>query len=316
MSRSVTAAAEPAHGERLELVRPANRLVTYCTYPAIAVFTAVVVAFAIQNNFSRSAVAAFLAIVPVVVAVLVEWRYPLGPEWRMTKASFLSRDLPFIVLAVVTERLAETLAVLAAAAFVATKGFGPLSRMPLGIQVVITLVAFDLLWYWYHRSAHSFGRLWRVHGVHHAPAQLYALMHLVFHPFDLLASRFVIAAIVFRFSGVKPDAIFIAVVIIATQQMISHVNADIRVGPLNYVLIGTETHRYHHAANERGNYSSVIPLWDIIFRTFIYEPTRVPARLGLDDPSSYPNPQNFHETLAWPFRFATRPPAMATEVAA
>jgi sterol desaturase/sphingolipid hydroxylase (fatty acid hydroxylase superfamily) len=291
----------------MELTRPSNRAITYGTYPAIGLLTAAVVALTLRNDLDRNAVAALVAIVPVVVAVIVEWRYPLGPEWRMTKASLLSRDLPFIVLAIVTERLAETLAVLAAAAVVATDGFGPLARLPLGVQVVATLLVFDLLWYGYHRAAHSHNRLWRVHGVHHAPAQLYALMHLVFHPFDLLASRFVVAAIAFRFTGATPNAIFIAVVIIGLQQMISHVNADLRVGPLNYVLVGTETHRYHHAAEERGNYGSVIPLWDIVFGTFVYEPTRVPARLGLDDPSTYPDPARFHETLLWPFRSTTLP---------
>jgi sterol desaturase/sphingolipid hydroxylase (fatty acid hydroxylase superfamily) len=286
----------------MELNRPSHPAVTYGTYPALALLTAVVVAITLQADLNRSAVAALLAIVPVIVAVIVEWRHPLGPDWRMTKKSLLSRDLPFIVLAIVTERLAETLGVLIAAALVASKGFGPIAELPLGVQVVLALVAFDLLWYGYHRAAHSHGRLWRVHGVHHAPAQLYALMHLVFHPFDLLMSRFVVATIVFRFTGVTPDAIFVAVVIISLQQMISHVNADIRVGPLNYLLIGTETHRYHHSAEDRGNYGSVVPLWDIVFGTFVYEPHRVPARLGLEDPTTYPDPARFHQTLAWPLR--------------
>ena len=296
----------------MELNRPSHPAVTYGTYPALALFTAVVVAITLQADLNRNAVAALLAIVPVVVAVIVEWRHPLGSDWRMTKKSLVSRDLPFIVLAIVTERFAETLGVLIAASLVATKGFGPIADLPLGVQVVFALAVFDLLWYGYHRTAHSSGRLWRVHGVHHAPAQLYALMHLVFHPFDLLASRFVVATIAFRFTGVKPDAIFVAVVIISLQQMISHVNADIRVGPLNYVLIGTETHRYHHSAEDRGNYGSVTPLWDIVFGTFIYEPHRVPARLGLDDPATYPDPARFHQTLAWPLRSSQLPePEMA-----
>jgi sterol desaturase/sphingolipid hydroxylase (fatty acid hydroxylase superfamily) len=313
MSEIVATASPRQRRERVKLNRPSHPGVTYGTYPALALLTAAVVGLTLRYDLNRNAIAALLAIVPVVVAVIVEWRHPLGAEWRMTKASLLSRDLPFIVLAVVTERLAETLAVLAAAAVVSTDGFGPIARLPLGVQVVVTLLAFDLLWYGYHRAAHSHRRLWRVHGVHHAPAQLYALMHLVFHPFDLLASRFAVALIAFRLLGAKPDAIFIAVVIISLQQMISHVNTDIRVGPLNYVLIGTETHRYHHAAQERGNFGSVIPLWDIVFGTFIYEPSLLPARLGLDDPTSYPNPERFHETLLWPLRSGALPTAAASQ---
>jgi sterol desaturase/sphingolipid hydroxylase (fatty acid hydroxylase superfamily) len=75
------------------------------------------------------------------------------------------------------------------------------------------------------------------------------------------------------------------------------------------VLIGAETHRYHHSANDRGNYGSVTPLWDIVFGTFIYQPTRVPDHIGLDNPASYPNPEHFHQTLTWPLRNQTLRPA-------
>jgi hypothetical protein len=40
----------------------------------------------------------------------------------------------------------------------------------------------------------------------------------------------------------------------------------------------------------------------MLFGTFIYQPGRIPDRLGLDDPASYPDPRRFHLALAWPFR--------------
>ena len=79
------------------------------------------------------------------------------------------------------------------------------------------LIALDLLWYGYHRAAHTISRLWRVHGVHHAPSQLYVLMHQVFHPFDLLVSRFVISLIVFKATGISPDAAFVAIAVLGLQ---------------------------------------------------------------------------------------------------
>src|SRR6266516_2029227 len=84
----------------MELDRPKNPAITYGTYPALALLTAAVVALTLRNNLNRSAIAALLAIAPVVVAVIVEWRSPLREEWRMTKASFVGRDLPFIVLTI------------------------------------------------------------------------------------------------------------------------------------------------------------------------------------------------------------------------
>jgi sterol desaturase/sphingolipid hydroxylase (fatty acid hydroxylase superfamily) len=150
-------------------------------------------------------------------------------------------------------------------------------------QAAFALLALDLLWYAYHRTAYTFARLWRVHGLHHSPSQLYVLMHQVFNPIDLLVSRFVISLIVFKFTGIRPDAAFIAIAVLSLQQTVSHVNSDLRTGWLNYLLIGTETHRYHHAAAEQGNYGSVVPIWDMLFGTFIYQPHRIPGQLGLAD---------------------------------
>src|SRR5215470_7240716 len=96
-------------------------------------------------------------------------------------------------------------------------------------------------------AAHTSGRLWRVHGLHHSPSKLYVLMHQVFDPIDLLVSRFVISLIVFKFTGITPDAAFIAIAVLGQQQTVSHVNSDLRTGGLNYLPNGTETHRWHHA---------------------------------------------------------------------
>jgi sterol desaturase/sphingolipid hydroxylase (fatty acid hydroxylase superfamily) len=210
--------------------------------------------------------------------------------------------LPFIGLAFAVEQLLQVGAQLIAARTVEPNGFGPLPHLPIVVQTIIALVALDLLWYSYHRAAHTFSRLWRFHSVHHSPSQLYVLVHQVFHPFDLVISRFVITVIVFNFTGIAPAAAFAAIAIVGLQQTVSHMNSDIRCGWLNYVLIGTETHRYHHSADHRGNYSSTLTLWDQVFGTFLNDPQHIPQRIGLDDPSIYPDPRRFHATLAWPLR--------------
>jgi sterol desaturase/sphingolipid hydroxylase (fatty acid hydroxylase superfamily) len=289
----------------MELVRPTRPLLTYGTYPALAFVTAAALWSALRWNLDRDAVIGVLTVVTIVTVFTVERINPLQDRWSMTKASLLGRDLPFIGLAVVVEQLATAGVSLVAASTMPHNGFGPLARTPLLAQAVFALVALDLLWYGYHRAAHTISRLWRVHGLHHAPSQLYVLMHQVFHPFDLLVSRFVISLIVFKSTGISPDAAFIAIAVLGLQQTVSHVNSDLRVGKLNYVLIGAETHRFHHAAQERGNYSSVVAVWDIVFGTSVYQPRRVPDAFGLEDPGSFPDPRRFHAALAWPLRRAT-----------
>ncbi|MDJ0344692.1 sterol desaturase family protein [Streptomyces sp. H10-C2] len=289
----------------MDLDKPAKPLLTYGTYPTLALITAAGIWAALRQSVDRSTVIGLLILATFVIAFAVERMNPLLDRWSMTKRSLLDRDLPFIGLAVVVDQIATAGVSLIATAFMPAGGFGPLGRMPLAAQAVSALLALDLLWYAYHRAAHTFTRMWRVHGLHHSPSQLYVLMHQVFHPLDLLVSRFVIALVVFRFSGIEPDAAFIAIVVLGLQQTVSHMNSDLRTGWLNYLLIGTETHRYHHASGERRNYGSVVPLWDILFNTFVYEPRRIPDELGLDDPTAYPDPRRFHTALAWPFRRAT-----------
>ncbi|WP_051969465.1 sterol desaturase family protein [Kitasatospora azatica] len=295
----------------MELDTPARPGLTYGTYPLLATATAAAVWAAVTHRLaiSRDATLGLLTIGTIVVALIVERVNPLLDRWRMTRDNFVGRDLPFIGLAFVVEQVATMGVSLVAARFVPAGGFGPLARLPLLVQALVVLLALDLLWYTYHRAAHTIPRLWRAHGVHHSPSQLYLLMHPIFHPIDLLVSRFMISLLVFRFSGATPDAAFLALVVLNLQQTISHINSDLRTGALNYLLIGAETHRWHHGASERVNYGSVLAIWDIAFRTFVYEPTRVPDRLGLDDPASYPDPRRFHTTLAWPFRRTSTPAA-------
>ena len=53
------------------------------------------------------------------------------------------------------------------------------------------------------------------------------------------------------------------------------------------------------------DYGSVVPFWDMLFGTFIYQPHRIPDEMGLTDPASYPDPRRFHLVLSYPFRAAS-----------
>ena len=120
--------------------------------------------------------------------------------------------------------------------------------------------------------------------------------------FSAFLVAFVIALVAFRLTGIGPEAAFAVVLVLNLQQTVSHMNVDLRVGPLNQVLIGAETHRFHHSAVDTGNFSAAITLWDKVFGTFVHRPGQVPERLGLADPGDYEAPEEFHRVLAYPFR--------------
>jgi sterol desaturase/sphingolipid hydroxylase (fatty acid hydroxylase superfamily) len=257
--------------------------------------------FAIRTGLNRAAAIPMVLFPTIVITILTEWRYPLKREWSMTKQTVFRRDIPFIVIASIVARASEAATAAVAKRLVPAQGFGIAGRLPLGAQVVLAMMLFDFLWYWYHRTAHSTGRLWRVHGAHHAPSQMYVLMHGVFHPFDELFVRFVLGLVVFRFVGFQPDASFLALLLIGSVGIVSHINADIRIWAFNHLLMSPELHRYHHSATDRGNYGTITSVWDQIFRTFVFgkEP---PAALGLENASEYPNPENIASVLLWPLR--------------
>lgn len=284
------------------LKRPTAPLVTYGWYPTLALIGTLLAVAAVQGRIDRPAAAGVFGAIVVFGTALVEWRHPLETRWRMTTRSFLNRDVPYLAIDLVLERIGEGIAALVAVSVLPADGFGPLARLPLLAQVAVGLALFDLCWYGYHRYAHSNDRLWRVHGAHHSPPQLYVFMHGVFHPFDVIVIRIVITMAVFGLSGVTPNAVFVALLVMSLQATLSHANIDLRFGPIAYVLMGNQTHRYHHSADHRGNYGSVLTLWDLAFGSFIHQPAQIPNRLGLSDPASYPSPEGFHQVLAWPLR--------------
>jgi sterol desaturase/sphingolipid hydroxylase (fatty acid hydroxylase superfamily) len=100
------------------------------------------------------------------------------------------------------------------------------------------------------------------------------------------------------------EAALIATLLIDLQSLISHFNVDLRAGFLNYIFIGTETHRTHHGAvaKDGGNYGNTLAVWDLLFGTFHYQPGVFPERLGVEDPDDYPGSNDWLRVVALPWR--------------
>ena len=273
----------------------------YLFYPVVLTAATATAWLATHTGTEPSKALPPILVTTILLSMLYEWQHPLKAEWKMTRRTLTRRDLPFIVLGLVIERVCEVAVAAIAERTVPVNGFGPMGSLPLPLQIVAAILAFDFLWYWYHRATHRNARLWRVHGAHHSPSQMYVLMHGVFHPFDELVVRFALALVIFRFGGFTPQATMISLAIIGVVGIISHANGDIRLWALNHLLIGPETHRIHHSASHDGNFGATTSVWDQVFGTFVFQPES-PEALGLADPTSYPDPERFHDVLLWPFR--------------
>ena len=292
--------------------RLVNFAVRHGLYPLLAVATATYIVFELsQAKASLGGHYAIYLATTIAAMMIVEARFAMRADWRMTWRTFSRRDVPYLALGAATIGLSNWAAGHVAASHAMTPS-NALAQLSIWLGVPAVLLVQDLLWYWLHRLSHEargpLGRfLWRMHAAHHLPQQVYVSMHAVGHPINTVAVR-AIVAIPAYFLGFSPEAVFAASVITAFQGLVSHFNVDIRAGWLNRVLVGTEVHRYHHSTDvrEAKNFGAVTSVWDQLFGTFVYRPRQAPAALGVDDPKRYPADHDMMSMLAFPLRSTHR----------
>ncbi len=270
-----------------------RHLIRHLAYPLVGLATALYLGYEVSLPRSELGARYGLFIAAIVVAlVLFESLWPLQRRWRMTRRMLLRRDLPFLAIGAATIGVGNA----AAAWFLLHHGLASPTAWLAGLPIVpaafVSLLITDGLWYAVHRACHE-GRgpigqwLWRVHAAHHLPGEVYVFMHAIGHPINTIIVRLLLTVPPWLL-GVSPEALFVANVITAVQGLVSHFNVDSRVGWLNRLLVGTELHRWHHAAGVNGNYAAVLSIWDQVFGSFVYRPGVDPERLGVDDPERLP----------------------------
>ncbi len=237
----------------------------------------------------------------LLLLIIIEAIFPMRKEWKMTTSSFFKRDLMFIILSSISINLADKIIDLVALNIEPYTWF---NNTPYLLGVLLAVLITDFITYWIHRLCHaSNGFMWNIHFPHHLPKELYILMASVGHPINFIISRSTFAFSLF-FLGFSPEIVFTTLVITTFQGLVSHFNIDSRVGWLNYVLVGTELHRYHHSAtnSKAKNFGVVVSIWDQLFGTFHYDPKNIPDKLGLsiDDNANYPSDSNVIRILLFP----------------
>ena len=281
-------------------------LLQWLTWP-VAVFGGIAtVVLAPAFGGDMVAISGIVTGVLILVLVGMERVWPADPKWKMTWRSF-ARDIQFFIVNGVTIGATNTLfAWIGATA--AAGHLGPLTDLPLWIAVPIGVVVVDFLQYWQHRFSHEatglIGRfLWRSHAAHHLPEQVYVLMHPAGHPINTFIVRGLVTLLPLYLLGFAPEAVVLINLVIGAIGIISHSNVDLRCGWLNYVLVGPELHRYHHSADvrEARNYATAVSLLDLLFGTFVYRPGRLPERLGVAAPETYPRSGEVWKILLLPF---------------
>lgn len=191
-------------------------------------------------------------------------------------------------------------------------GHGPISQLPLWVQVIGYLFISDFLLYWAHRWFHT-RALWPYHAIHHSPKVLDWFSSHRFHPLNTIGA-FVLVDTLLLAIGFAPAALVLLAPFNVVMAAYVHANLNITHGPFKYVLASPVFHRWHHTSVAEGgmkNFAPTFPLIDAVFGTFYMPEGKKPEYYGEED-----FPQDIWGQLTYPFeqRKGKKPIATATDL--
>ena len=170
---------------------------------------------------------------------------------------------------------------------------------PMWAQVIIGLYVAEFGLYWAHRLAHETPFLWRFHAVHHSVTKLWFVNTGRFHILDSFFKVTLSLGLLIAMGAPLEVTQWLSA-ITAYIGLMTHCNADMRAGYLNYIFATPELHRWHHSkdlAEGNRNYGENVILWDQLFGTFIHpQDRRPPVDIGMKDFM----PEKFWQQLLWP----------------
>lgn len=138
--------------------------------------------------------------------------------------------------------------------------------------LIVDLLILDLWIYLWHRINHLLPVLWRFHQVHHLDETLDTSSGLRFHIGEVILSSIVRAAVIFV-AAIPLQTVIIFETMIAVAALFHHSNLalpHVIEGPLSKLIVTPSIHWIHHHAirsDTDSNYSTVLSIWDVIFRT-------------------------------------------------
>lgn len=198
-----------------------------------------------------------------------------------------------------------------------TNGLWP-TVWPIWGQLLLAIIIADFGITLCHYASHRVEWLWRFHAPHHSVKRMYGFNGLIKHPVHQ-ALETAAGTTPLVLLGMSTDMGLLLGFAITIQLLLQHSNADMRIGPLRYVLALAPLHRFHHqkwAGIGDVNFGLFTNLWDYLLGTAVYDGGKrfTSDDLGIGKQPDYPT--SYIGQLAAPFRSQPPqyrpPPAEAT----
>lgn len=194
------------------------------------------------------------------------------------RTSRLRHAMPHFITAILNGLLARFLLTgltLAAITWAESRSLGIAHALPLPAagKLIFVFVFFDIWMYWWHLANHRLGWLWRFHRAHHSDIEMDTTTALRFHPGELVLSTFFRLPVVVLL-GMSFSQLLLFEVLLNVSTLFHHSNLAIpeKYDRLLRTVIATPNmHRVHHSmewTENNSNYTSLLSVWDRIFRSF------------------------------------------------
>ncbi len=135
-------------------------------------------------------------------------------------------------------------------------------------EAAALFVIYDFSYYFAHRYLfHGRTPLRRVHAVHHSVGHPHAIDSLMLHPLENVIGLFLFFASAAILGGVHFYVLLVLFAGYTTFNIVIHGGVAFSRFPLSLLGLCAVRHDLHHQAMNRGNYSALTPLPDMVFRT-------------------------------------------------
>ncbi|MCJ8208821.1 sterol desaturase family protein [Mucilaginibacter sp. RS28] len=145
---------------------------------------------------------------------------------------------------------------------------------------LLTFIAVDFVYYWFHRLSHRWKPLWAFHLIHHSALSMNLTTAYRLNWFSALVSPLFFVPLALL--GLPADFIVIAYSLNLLYQFFLHTEAIGKLGPIEGIIDTPSAHRVHHGSNPEyidKNFGGVLLVWDRLFGT--YQPETVRVNYGI-----------------------------------
>jgi sterol desaturase/sphingolipid hydroxylase (fatty acid hydroxylase superfamily) len=135
-------------------------------------------------------------------------------------------------------------------------------------QAALVLVLYDFAYYLMHRFAfHEWAVLRHVHVVHHKVRHPHAVDALYLHPVETTLGIVLLIACCVLVGPVHPATFVLAFAVYSFLNILVHSGLDLPFFPFRTLGSLARKHDLHHTSMKGGNYASLTPIFDKLFKT-------------------------------------------------